>query len=260
MVYTVKSTPMEGLSPAEIYMLCGAVDIEALFGLEDKKTVFIKTKADVLKLKVSLQEKELLNPEGRLTKKGALLIKALEIYSKSKAYARINNLSIALSKSRKEDNVVILFEDEPEVSYRLELWPRKRVISLLMDVYDFFRRPAKTRDFEYLIRDMEGQDLERVKTMDLIGRPVINFEWFRRPGKRDEKIGYEHKLFFADGDKIVQLDAVHRDYAYISLFYLYKQVFDWLGIPYGREVLTDNEPQHQLSGNGRNPETARGHH
>ena len=69
MVYTVKSTPMEGLSPAEIYMLCGAVDIEALFGLEDKKTVFIKTKADVLKLKVSLQEKELLNPEGRLTKR-----------------------------------------------------------------------------------------------------------------------------------------------------------------------------------------------
>lgn len=124
--------PLEGLSPQEIYALCGTIDIESLFDLGDKKTFLRQSEDDTEILKESLRKKEILDSEGKLTKRAVLLIKALEVYSQSKEYARINNLWIALSGTRKEDHVVILFEDEKDISYRLELWPRKRIISLLM--------------------------------------------------------------------------------------------------------------------------------
>ena len=236
--------PLEGLSPQEIYTLCGAIDIESLFGLGDKKTLLRQSEDHAEALKESLKKKEILDSEGKLTKRAVLLIKALETYSQSKEYARINNLWIALSGTRKEDHVVILFEDEKDASYRLELWPRKRIISLLMATYDFFRKPADAKDFEYLRRDLEESDLERAKKTELTDRPVLNVEWFRRPAAKDTQIGYEHKLFFSDNGEIVQLDIVEQTYAHASLFYLYKQVFDWLHIPCGKEALMNHGPKH----------------
>ena len=237
---------IDGFSPEEIYVLCGALEVEALFGLEEKKIVNINAKGNAQQQIDSLKEKGVLNTEERLTKRGALLIRALETYSKSNEYGKLNNLSIALTKQEGEDNVVILFEDEKDVSYRIEVWPRKRIISLLMARYDFFRRRAAKEDYEYLTREIESEALERIKKIDLIGKPTINFQWFKRPAEGDAKIGYEHKLFFTEEDQIIQLDVVEQTYAGVSLFYLYKQIFDWLNIPYGTEALINGQPKNRV--------------
>lgn len=238
----------DGFGPGEIYALCGALDVDSVFGLEEKYIVKSDTNETEEQWVKRLKEKVVLDENGRLTSRGILLIQALEVYTKSDEYLKMNNLNIAVTKHGSEDNIVILFEDEADMNFRLEVWPRKRIISLLMAEYDFFRKRATDKDYTYLARSLSPEELSHVKQTELVGRPVINAEWFKRPEATDTELGYEHKLFFADGEQIIQLDITEQSYEEISLFYLYKQIFDWLNIPYGEGALIDEGVKNRLCG------------
>ena len=80
-----------------MYLLAAAFGGNILFGLPEKQIYQLQGKEVFKEAHERLIEKELLTPEGKITKAGAIVIQAVEYYHQSEKYVRIHNLMFAFS-------------------------------------------------------------------------------------------------------------------------------------------------------------------
>lgn len=86
-----------------------------------------------------LIEKEILTPDGKITKAGAIIIQAIEYYHQSKKYVRINNLMFAFSE-HSDDELILLMEVKEEEKYKIFVVSKAIVLKVLGDKFPVILR------------------------------------------------------------------------------------------------------------------------
>ena len=100
----------------ELYLLGAAFGGDVLFGLPEKESYQLQGEEVFKEAHDRLIEKELLTPEGKITKAGAIVIQAVQYYHQSEKYVRIHNLMFAF-RAQDEDELILLVELEERGHY-----------------------------------------------------------------------------------------------------------------------------------------------
>ena len=88
----------------ELYLLAAAFGGKALFGLPEKEIYQLKGDGVFQEAYQRLIDKEILTTEGKITRGGAFIIQAVEMYHQSKKYVRINNLMFAFQEKNQDES------------------------------------------------------------------------------------------------------------------------------------------------------------
>src|SRR5690625_1846082 len=113
----------------ELYLLANAFSTEVLFGLPDKKLYQLKGKEVFDEAFSKLKQKNIFTEAGKLTKGGAYVIRALELYSQSKKYVRIHNVMFAFQE-KEADEIIMLTKMEDKTYYGLAFITKVVVITI----------------------------------------------------------------------------------------------------------------------------------
>src|SRR5690625_963817 len=113
----------------ELYLLANAFSVDVLFGLPDKKLYQLQGKAIFDEAFSKLKQKHIFTEEGKLTKGGAYVIRALELYSQSKKYVRIHNVMYA-SQEKEADHIIMFTHMEDKTYYGLAFITKVVVITI----------------------------------------------------------------------------------------------------------------------------------
>jgi hypothetical protein len=225
---------LDGLTPAELYVLGTAADVHDLFGLPEQELLAMLDMKIFIKAKRSLQRKKILTDAGGLTEQAVLLIEMLKIYADSPAYVRINDQMAAFRKERSRD-LIVLTEQEPWRSYRLEVLPKSLLVTGLFQAHPFLNRKPTEEEQRFLLKEITAKEKKLWASISVNQTDLLAMEWMPK-----EKSGYlrpySHFLYVPVENQLFRTDVVSQKTRKASLFYLYKELFDWLDIPYGQEA------------------------
>jgi hypothetical protein len=225
---------LDGFSPAELYVLGTAVDIANLFGLPEPEQLSMLDDQIFEKAKQRLQERKLLTESGTLTEQANILIELLKIYAQSAVYVRINRQMIAFHKQDSKD-LIVLTEQARWSSYRLELIPQSIFVIKLFKEHPFLRRKPTETEHKFLLRKLSEEGEKVWSAVPLDQTDLIAMEWMSREDS-DSLRPYSHFLYVPIGKDLYRTDVINQQTRKVSLFYLFKELFDWLNIPYEREA------------------------
>jgi hypothetical protein len=225
---------LDGFSPAELYVLGTAVDITYLFGLPGPEQLSMLDDRIFEKAKQRLEKRKLLTESGTLTEQAGILIELLRSYAQSTVYVRINQQMIAFQKQDSKE-LIVLTEQEHWRSYRLELIPKSIFVIKLFKEHPFLRRKPTETEHKFLLRKLSEEEEKVWSAMPLDQTDLIAMEWMPR---KDSNLlrPYSHFLYLPINDELYRTDVVSQQTRKVSLFYLFKELFDWLNIPYEREA------------------------
>lgn len=229
-----ESLVIDGLSPAELYVLGTAVGIDKLFALPEPAQLSMLDKQIFARATRDLQRKKLLDDSATLTRQTVLLIDMLEIYAESSAYVRINDQMLAFRKNTSED-LIVLTEQEHWKSYRLEILPKSIFIMMLLKKHPFFKRQPTDVEYKFLLKKLSHEETVAWADMSLDQTDLIAMEWMPRQDS-DVLRPYSHVLYVPKDHGLFRTDVISQQTRQASLFYFYKELFDWLDIPYGQEA------------------------
>ncbi|MCO7127668.1 DUF5081 family protein [Sporolactobacillus shoreicorticis] len=225
---------LDGLSPAELYVLGTSVDITYLFGLPEPEQLSMLDDQIFEKAKQRLQKKKLLTESGALTKQANILIELLKIYAQSAVYVRINRQMIAFRKPDGKD-LIVLTEQDQWRSYRLELIPKSIFVIVLFKEHPFLRRKPTETEHKFLLRKLSEEEEKVWSAVPLDQTDLISMEWMPRENSESLR-PYSHFLYLPIDDELYRTNVISQQTRKVSLFYLFKELFDWLNIPYGGEA------------------------
>lgn len=225
---------LDGFSPAEFYVLGTAVDIANLFGLPEPEQLSMLDDQIFEKAKRRLQERKLLTESGTLTEQAGVLIELLKIYAQSAVYVRINRQIIAFHKQGSKD-LIVLTEQVHWRSYRLELIPKSIFVIKLFKEHPFLRRKPTETEHNFLLRKLSEEEEKVWSAVPLDQTDLIAMEWMPREDSNSLR-PYSHFLYLPINDELYRTDVISQQTRKVSLFYLFKELFDWLNIPYEREA------------------------
>lgn len=221
-------------SVPELYLLAASFGGEVLFGLPEKQIYQLKGEEVFEEAHNKLIEKEILTREGKLTKGGAIIIRALEFYHQSRKYVRINNLMFAF-REQNEDELIMLIEVEKGKLYRLYVISKAIVLKLLGDRFRFVLREPDKNEITFLKEELTHRERREVETYkpDLL----MNFELFHLNHTSENKranfvSAYEQWLIFTKKEKLIMVDTNRKKYYHTSQYWFLKVLFDEMEFPY----------------------------
>lgn len=220
----------------ELYLLAAAFGGSVLFGLPEKETYQLQGQEVFKEAHKQLIHKGLLSPDGKMTRGGAMVIKAVEYYHKSKKYVRINNLMFAF-REKEEDELILLIELEEEGKYQLKVMSKAIVLKLLMERFPLVMRKPAENEIHFLKRELS--DVEREETKSFEPEPMfMNLELFHlteRPQVQSNPDFYQQWLIFTKEDQLIMADTVRKRYYQASQYWFMKVLFDEMDFPYKEE-------------------------
>ncbi|TGA99997.1 DUF5081 family protein [Sporolactobacillus shoreae] len=225
---------IDGFSPAELYVLGTAVNIIDLFGLPESQQLGMLDDEIFIKAKRSLQEKGLLTDSGALTDAAGLLIEMLEVYAQSPAYVRINQQMVAFRKEESKD-LIVLTEQQKWQSYRLEVLPKSLFIVQLIQAHPLLNRQPTEAEHKFLLQRLTDEEEKKWEAVRVDQTDLLALEWMPR-----EDAGYlrpySYSFYIPIEDELYRTDIRSQQTRKASLYYLYKELFNGLHIPYGQEA------------------------
>lgn len=217
----------------ELYLLAAAFGGEVLFGLPEKQIYQLKDEAIFKEAHQRLIEKEILTPEGKITKAGAIIIQAVEHYHQSTKYVRINNIMFAFPQ-RNEDELIMLVEVEEQQNYKLFVVSKATVLQLLGDKFPVILREPEENEKNFLKKELTYQEKLETEQFEP-GDSLINLEFFHLNASRqkaDNPDYYQQWLAFPKDDRLIMIDTVQRKYYHASQYWFLKLLFDEMEFPY----------------------------
>lgn len=160
----------------EIFLLISAFNAEKLFGLPDKKTYQLQGEEIFKQAYNSLIDKGIFTSEGKITKGGAQVIRALEMYYQSSKYVRINNLMFAFMENESNE-VIVLVEVEDQKNYRCMVMSKILVLKLLIDRFPFMLREPFPNEKEFLMIELHSPFTQELDEYDSTSN-IMNLELF----------------------------------------------------------------------------------
>ncbi len=218
----------------ELYLLAAAFGGNVLFGLPEKQIYQLQGEEVFAEAHQRLIEKEILTPDGKITKGGAIVIQALELYHQSEKYVRINNVMFAF-QAKEEDEIISLVElDGQEEQYQLRVISKAIVLKILIENFPLIGREPDEREKTFLKQELYYQ--ERLEAEDY--EPENNFmnlEFFHlqaEPRDPSNSNYYQQWLIFTKDAKLIMVDTVRKKYYHASQYWFLKVLFDEMDFPY----------------------------
>ncbi|EIT87250.1 hypothetical protein A374_01164 [Fictibacillus macauensis ZFHKF-1] len=217
-------------SAPELYLIAGALGLEYVFGLPDKEIFQFQGEQTFKNAHEQLKEKRILNLAGNITSGGAAVIQAVEIYTLSEKYVRLNN-SIFAFKEKKHNEVVCLVESKE--GYQLHIYSKMDLLKILMNNIPIMSREPLPDEKNYLKKELSLDERETVKGMQ--GVAPLNLEWVHvknEPAITTNAQFYQQWVIFNYEEKLIMMDAINKKYYQASQYWFLKILFDELDFPY----------------------------
>jgi len=217
----------------ELYLLAAAFEGEVLLGLPEKEIYQLLGEEVFEEANNRLIAKGILTKEGRLTKGGALIIKALESYHQSRKYVRINNLMFAFFEEEHKDELVMLSEIEKGEKYKLFIIAKSKVLKLLIDHFPIIGREPDEAEKEFRKHTLTHQERHEVDAYQ--PDHIMNMEVFdgslilKSESTRDT---HQQWLVFEREEKLIMVETQEKKYYHASQYFFMKMLFDELEFPY----------------------------
>ncbi|MBC1285210.1 DUF5081 family protein [Listeria booriae] len=230
---TQQLNPNDYFSLEEMYLLLAATDGHVLFGFPGKEVFLLRDDDPMAYAQQQLIAKEILTPEGAVTKSGAFVINKLSAYHRSKKYVRCNNIMFSFQEYNNKE-VVLIIEAEKNKYYRLLVLSKAHALKVLYDGFPLIAREPDIDEKDFLTAELTNQEKNEIKAMEL-SESVFNFEVFhldQYPAQMTEPKFYQNWLLFLYGDKLVSLDVARQQYQQVSQYWFMKLVFDEMEFPY----------------------------
>ncbi|MBC2118062.1 DUF5081 family protein [Listeria booriae] len=230
---TEQHHPNDYFSLEEMYLLLAATDGNVLFGFPGKEMFLLRDDDPMAFAHQQLIAKEILTPEGAVTKSGAFVINKLSAYHQSKKYVRCNNIMFSFQEENKEE-VVLIIEAEKNKYYRLLVLSKAHALKVLYDGFPIVSREPAEDEKTFLTAELSNQEKNEIKAMEL-SEPLFNLEVFHLdnyPADITEPSFYQNWLLFLYGDKLITLDIARQQYQQVSQYWFIKQLFDEMEFPY----------------------------
>ncbi|MUK87588.1 DUF5081 family protein [Ornithinibacillus sp. L9] len=217
----------------ELYLLAAAFGGNVLFGLPEKEIYQLKGEEVFEEAHNRLIEKQIITPDGKITKAGAIIIQAIEYYHQSKKYVRINNIMFAFS-DHNDDELILLVELEEKSLYKLFVVSKAIVLKMLGEKFPIILREPQEEEKTFLKEELSNQDRHDTEQYDP-GSSLINLEFFHLDNQPQEATNpsfYQQWLAFVKEEKLLMVDTVKRKYYHASQYWFLKVLFDEMEFPY----------------------------
>lgn len=217
----------------ELYLLAAAFGGNVLFGLPDKQTYQLKGEKVFEEAHYRLREKEILSLDGKITKAGAMVIKAVETYHQSEKYVRINNLMFAFQDREKDELIMLVELEEPE-HYQLHVISKSLVLKMLGEKFPVIVREPDEKEKNFLKRELSNQEKKEVEGFEPESM-FMNLELFHlkeAPKISTNSAYYQQWLIFTKDGKLMMVDPIYKKYYHASQYWFLKKVFDEMEFPY----------------------------
>jgi len=216
----------------ELYLLADAFDGRILFGLPDKEIYQLQGEEVFEDAYNRLIEKNILTKEGRLTKGGAVIIKALQAYHQSKKFVRINNVMFAF-REEEENELIMLVEVERQEKYKFFVASKLRIFDLLATFYPVVLREPEEKEKTFLksaLAHHERHDIDEYEPESIMNIEV--FHYGKGPlESRNSKV-YQQWLVFEKNERLIMINPIEKQYYHASQYWFLKVLFDDLEFLY----------------------------
>lgn len=219
----------------ELYLLAAAFGGKALFGLPEKEVYQLKGDEVFQEAYQRLIDKEILTTEGKITRGGAFIIQAVEMYHQSKKYVRINNLMFAFQE-KNQDELILLIEMEESEHYQLRVLSKAIVLKMLSDEIPLILREPKEEEKKFQQKELLHQERHEVEEYEPESM-FMNLELFHLEEEPKNKFNpkyYQQWFIFTKDEKLIMVDVINKKYYHASQYGFLKILFDELEFPYKR--------------------------
>lgn len=218
---------------SELYLLAAAFDGNVLFGLPEKQIYQLKGEGEFSEAHQRLIEKEILTPDGKITRGGAFVIQTIEFYHQSEKYVRINNLMFAF-RERDHDEVIVLVELDDPGHYQLRVMPKAMALKILSDYFPLIGREPDEKERTFLKEELTNHERHEVESFEPEER-FMNLEFFHLQEEPRDPFNahyYQQWLIFTKDEKLIMVDTVNQKYYQAGQYWFLKVLFDEMDFPY----------------------------
>lgn len=218
--------------PQELYLLAAAADCKEIFGLADQK-VFQLLGKNFKYAEDRLKEKKLFKKDGDITRQAAVVIEVLKMYSQSKKYVQIYNLTFAfLEKS--SSNIIILKEVKKNEEYSIHMVNKLIALKLIFEKYSTLKREALEDEKSFLNIELTPNEIEELTpTEPWKDATVFVFYGFNDLKTKDIRKASKHTMVtFEREEKLFTIDFESKKFFRTSQQFLVKKIFDEFDMPY----------------------------
>lgn len=235
----VEETTKDIFSIEELYLLADATEQQLLFGLPEREIFALLNRNFLEVAKQAVQEKGILDEAGHLSKGGYFVVKAIQEYAESKKYIQINNLFIGFSQSE-PDNLIVISEVEAQKSYRISVVDKLLVLKGLLEMLPIVAREPLEDETTFILKKVRNRERREFEEKE-VGENSIYLETFEVKEHAANEFGKEGWLCYLDEDKLYTVHLEDGKYYRASQYWLMKQLFDSLEIPYGEGDVNGKE-------------------
>jgi hypothetical protein len=223
----------DAFTAPELYLLAAAFGGEILFGLTEKQIYQLKGEEVFKEAHQRLIEKQIITPDGKITKTGAIVIQAVEFYHQSEKFVRINNLMFAF-RERDQDEVIVLVELEEKEHYQLRVLSKATVLQMLTVQFPLIVREPEEKEKTFLKKELSHQVRREIENYQP-EQMFMNLEFFHLKEEHKDRFNwhyYQQWLIFAKDEQLIMVDTVNKKYYHASQYWFLKVLFDEMDFPY----------------------------
>ncbi|MGE6260576.1 DUF5081 family protein [Heyndrickxia sporothermodurans] len=227
------STSNDTFTAPELYLLAAAFGGEVLYGLPEKQIYQFQGEEIFKEAHQRLIDKEILTMEGKITRAGAMVIQAVELYHQSKKYVRINNLMFAFRKPDQEE-LIILVELEEQGHYQIRVISKVSVLKLLGETFPLVLREPHELEKTFQKKELSNQERRETENFEP-EKMCMNLEFVHLQEEPKDKFNtnyYQQWLVFTRNEKLIMVDTVNKKYYHASQYWFLKVLFDEMDFPY----------------------------
>ncbi|PKR82664.1 DUF5081 family protein [Heyndrickxia camelliae] len=220
----------------ELYLLAAAFGGNVLFGLPEKQIYQLRGEEVFKEAHERLIEKEIITADGKITKGGAMVIKAVEYYHQSEKYVRINNLMFAF-REQDNDEVIVLVELEEQHHYQLRVMSKALILTVLREKFPLISREPADKEKTFLKEELSNQERRETEIYEPEDM-FMNLEFFHLKEEPRNELNsnyYQQWLIFTKDEKLMMVDTIHKKYYHASQYWFLKLLFDEMDFPYKEE-------------------------
>ncbi len=220
-------------SVAELYLLAATFGGKVLFGLPEKEIFQLKGEEVFKEAHHRLIEKEIITPDGKITKTGAIVIQTIEFYHQSEKFVRVNNLMFAF-RGREKDEVIVLVELEEQGHYQIRVISKALILKMLSEHFSLIVREPEDKEKTFIKVELSNQERREMENFEPENM-FMNLEFLHlnvEPRNKFNSNYYQQWLIFTKDEKLIMVDAVNKKYYHASQYWFLKVLFDEMDFPY----------------------------
>ncbi|EUJ43861.1 DUF5081 family protein [Listeria fleischmannii] len=217
----------------EMYLLAASFGGNSIFGLPAKSVLFMRDSQRMEEGYQELKQKGVLDEAGEVTQAGFHVIRALEEYTQSEKYVKVQEAIFAFPTDTKE--LIFIIKVGEKESYQLHRIDKVWVPLLLVQKIALVNRPAGEEEKNFLLRQ------ERMES-------ILAFQHRTPPEALLEVVILDASqkltqwLIFEENTQLLALDAQANVLYRASQYWLMKLLFEALEIPYRKEEVAQLVP------------------